>query len=1227
MYYPEKLEISDVMKIYKNGMPQNLEGLAIMFIKNLVMLNFTCRDKILEKYIHDIPLQKDHSTESSNYQNDKNNNIVNPLDLILAVFKCSSPMLKQILATKLFMCKLAIPLVFPAVANDKMLVSVWPLRSLINNSNADPGSFQDIDVDCPCQIVSFIRFGRPTISKSKTINEVLSDQYHDTFLNKDSPLGTTKRVLSEGMIEVAWYIPSSKDSVLSKVCMFLNLRGDGEHFEEQVKLLSSISSVVVLTMEIRSADNTYCQNRILSLHQANTGIIIAIDATADSKTNLKQNLKTYSDGNMEFNKQHKLIELYDEGMIRSTAMIKNEMRNCINELIKNRNDLSLLERLHTCSADVDEYNECFSSTRKKAEGIIKMIPTNSTSTSIIEQVTPLQGKLLRTRDQKNKDVNKASKKINMEEHLQMSMNHTRLEQLNICKHIGPFMRLFLDSMLQMLHSKTECAIFVLWLKHFFDERSRNTFKFYLLKYNSDCQALKTADISAIPDLRDELDKSEYNLSVASFGFEHICREMGQIYEAICSCKRTDEKMEDLKHQLPIITAKLLLLGLPFEIVDGNVANIPIVWIKAVLRNLKDIIGDKRLLALSVLGIQSSGKSTLLNTMFGLQFAISPGRCTRGVFMQLIPVDDNDLPFQWVLAIDTEGLNAPELRHQKYSRDNELATFVVGLGDITIVNIRGENTAEVKDVLQIAVHAFLRLKVANEKLNLNQSCVFVHQNVSAADAHNKLFQKRQKFVETLDAMAIQAAAEENIANINSFNQVIEFDSEAGVWYISDLWRRDLLMCPPNPGYSENVSNVRNALMFDLTSKNIRYLTVTDTISRIEDLLNGIKNDDFVFRFRNSLEFKAYNNLERKCQTLTWNLEKHVLEFIRSDAESSLVNCENPNDLEKVISSLKKRLAMEIKTMVTSILTELDSFIDGNTLKELMIQWKQKKQSRLREVAEYLIVKSKSEINKMEEEIRFKKMRVSEQTKLEIEINKTTSQLALKMRGKSPKERVMKQMFDDMWNTWQDKFATTDIRDMVSIKDQIESWFYETFPVKDTFAEMKTTDAQYHGTIEETINIEMMSDKHISIHKMLGITCKRDMNADYVRKTFGIAIKIFRKIDIKLKELDPQNKRFNISYVAEIVNIVITDIDDHNSKRQKNYNFSLLPSFRAMMLGHVLRYATIFFTRYNDAYYKKHSSNAQIQAYKETTWDVFKKLVQIKTEEVKALIFFREEIIKE
>ncbi|CAG2237454.1 Interferon-induced very large GTPase 1 [Mytilus edulis] len=186
-------------------------------------------------------------------------------------------------------------------------------------------------------------------------------------------------------------------------------------------------------------------------------------------------------------------------------------------------------------------------------------------------------------------------------------------------------------------------MFILWLKHFLAER----------------------------DLQYRLDSSKCDLTDASFGLEHLFREMGQIYEAVSSSETKDAKLEELKEQLSLITARMLLLGHPFEIMDGDTANVPITWVDAVLMNLKDIIGDKKVLTISVLGAQGSGKSTLLSTMFGLQFDVSSRRCTRGVFMHLVPVYDTSFPFEWILVIYTDGLRALEPGHQNTSRTTNL----------------------------------------------------------------------------------------------------------------------------------------------------------------------------------------------------------------------------------------------------------------------------------------------------------------------------------------------------------------------------------------------------------------------------------------------------------------------------------------------------------------------------------------------------------------------------
>ena len=74
--------------------------------------------------------------------------------------------------------------------------------------------------------------------------------------------------------------------------------------------------------------------------------------------------------------------------------------------------------------------------------------------------------------------------------------------------------------------------------------------------------------------------------------------------------------------------------------------------------MKDVFKclNERCLVISIIGPQSSGKSTLLNFLFGCDFATSEGRCTRGVYGTFFRFNDQFMAnFDGIFVIDTEGL--------------------------------------------------------------------------------------------------------------------------------------------------------------------------------------------------------------------------------------------------------------------------------------------------------------------------------------------------------------------------------------------------------------------------------------------------------------------------------------------------------------------------------------------------------------------------------------------
>ena len=317
----------------------------------------------------------------------------------------------------------------------------------------------------------------------------------------------------------------------------------------------------------------------------------------------------------------------------------------------------------------------------------------------------------------------------------------------------------------------------------------------------------------------------------TLGIEHLLREVGQIYEAL---EETSSSRDSLFLCLPQIAADLMIAGVPIELMDGDASYVPLMWVAAIFDKITEKVGDKRLFVLSVLGLQSSGKSTLLNALFGLQFTVSAGRCTKGAYMQLLKVEETfteELGFNYVLIVDTEGLRAPELNNKSQKWDNELATFVIGLGNLTLINIFGENPSEIQDILQISVQAFLRMK----QVKISPSCLFVHLNVGEVTAKDQTMEGRRRLEQKLDEMTALAAELEECSNITRFSDVIKFDANQQVYYFAHLWDGNPPMAPPNPRYSYNVQELRNEILSTAQQESRgRILKISDFKFRVQDL---------------------------------------------------------------------------------------------------------------------------------------------------------------------------------------------------------------------------------------------------------------------------------------------------------------------------------------------------------------------------------------------------------
>ena len=445
--------------------------------------------------------------------------------------------------------------------------------------------------------------------------------------------------------------------------------------------------------------------------------------------------------------------------------------------------------------------------------------------------------------------------------------------------VTAFMPLFINAI--RTSDQMVLCYFMQWLKIALDDLSREILPPFYASLSDLRAKLNEAQICGdehAEKVLQELKTLERKMIYASFGVEHLMREVSQMYEAVAEHEDVTNPECSVK-DLPQIAAQMLYDGFPLELLDGEV-----------LRSLAMLLKGKHkcdpgIFVMSVLGIRSTGKSTLLNTVFGVQFSVSAGRCTRGVFMQLIPVHPSlheKTGVQYFLLVDSEGLRAPE-RLAVFEHDNELATFVIGIANQTLINVYGEVAGDIDDVLNVAVHAFMRMRA----VDLQPSCHIVHQNVPAVAAENKLLQGRLKTMTKLDKMTKAAAKDtDQETKYRCFSDVIEFDYQEDVSEFHALWTGELPMAQVSSSYCKGAQKLKSNIVKKCMKSDLN--TLPRLLSHLDKLWNAILREDFVFTYQNTYEIVAYKELELKFSECACKFVSDM-NVLQCAAENELYGC--------------------------------------------------------------------------------------------------------------------------------------------------------------------------------------------------------------------------------------------------------------------------------------------------------------------------------------------------
>ncbi|XP_071174099.1 interferon-induced very large GTPase 1-like [Mytilus edulis] len=1218
IFYPGGITLSDIREIKSPVKTVTEKSLPWLLLTKIIMLNYNSREEDLQVLFEN---EQNRLTDNDdNVFEDTSISSINPADLLYITFLCCDQMLKQEVISKLFCCRLAVPFIYKDSAG-QLVLSQWALRKVLIDNITDQKSVQIDALHHETKIISFIRIGSNTLSKSKIINDVLYDRYHPTFFHKDCPLGTTTRRVASGMVEASWFVPSNKDNdIFNDLIMFLNLRGDSLNHECELEKVCRLSHVIVVHGEINQLKITKVTDILRKIHGYDLQVIYAFESSRPGNMPHPNDIwKEYKTMMTAFQNQIHFFNLKTVDRTRSSADITKGMRKLLIELLKDINPVKLIHLSNSLGISDEIKMSCCSESKQMAVEVVNTLCENISTAK--RTALPLQGqtwkdyctamnKLYKSKLEQERDI------------LENRMFLKRAEQVYLLIHNShPFITMFIKQLARGIEANEDDMIyFIEWMKIYLDQNSRMCVPQLINQYRTIWIDMKSAIEHNSVDIecrKKEVDLAEQQLVEASFGLEHVIREMGQIYEAVMT---TRAYIDPIILKFPLIVSNLIKKGYPLEIMDGDTAMVPFLWVKAVLHQLMQCIGDQRILTISVLGIQSSGKSTLLNAMFGLQFAVSAGRCTRGVYAQLVKVEEDILPYNYVLVIDAEGLRAPEFADKKHSHDNELATFVLGLGNITLINIKGENTAEMEDVLQIAVHAFMRLRLANGNLKLKQTCIFVHQNVPAMDATSKMTHSRHKMMDKLDKLTVDAANHEGISDIKTFNQVIEVNPETHMRYFSDLWYGDPPMAPINLGYSRDVKEVKQDILFVFAKRKKTFYTISETTMRLRDLWTGILSDNFVFSFRNSLEVKAYHEMDRQFHKSFWNLEKKMRMFVQQTANREIIRCTEGSELERVVNLLNADLQRVMLDGLSSESDNFNSFIDNCSLSEIMEQWRQQRSIQLTEHTHELISNGKKSI------MMIKGQHVAGLKKPfhEIELQRKAEALAHKCRGDSLSNDELSKIFNDNWATWVSPWDQETISPKKSIRTEVKDVLFELFKADwplthQEFNRINESLYQKMTELKDSMPYEDLDENHVSVSTDGSFLTKlfkpKTGINKYKKQAFHLMNTIFAAIDTYLSNLHSEDIGFEKGIVREVFMKLKEMIDDHNAGINSLTNYTITAALKVKMAVHISMYTTNFFTKLDKRYWEKHNVMAQMNEYKSSTWKFFRDEFQNKNVEQK------------
>lgn len=436
--------------------------------------------------------------------------------------------------------------------------------------------------------------------------------------------------------------------------------------------------------------------------------------------------------------------------------------------------------------------------------------------------------------------------------------------------------------------------------------------------------------------------------------ELFIREIFLMYSDTNFCKNNSQSLN--YNEFIDAVAESMINGNDTEIIDGDYntfnQNIFKDLFGTLDKKIKNLFSDydDQILVVSVIGPQSTGKSTLLNKLFNTNFQMSAGRCSKGLYASIKKTTLNNKD-HFLLILDTEGLLSIEKSNEEY--DKQLTLFSMACSHIFIINVNGEINNAIRKILSISLYAAAKTQTLRHK----PIVYFVLRNMNDTN-----IEKQSEMIVGIENALNEVSKLSNVA----FKSVLDYRNQDSFILTISAFKKDSVYHESNPIFEKTTS----ALDFCDTMEKFRAKLLENTvdhaspISKLSTWSNHAASIRSILQYFNDFfiyesvkEIEERDDLTKILNELIGSKLAPKMEKIKTKYLDLVEN--EVNDVKTVAFNISKHLE-SLNQVITDFKSEIiKEFLDNEKTKS-------KSKALIKEYTKRIV----SIITPDDEEIRYK-----------------------------------------------------------------------------------------------------------------------------------------------------------------------------------------------------------------------------------------------------------------